>query len=90
MITMILAAILIIVLIWDLHNMHQPKGGLDVHVSWWAWTSSNVLAAVGAAFVITEHTLGYPPSENAEGLLILGVLLRVACLKFGAYRLIAP
>lgn len=88
MITIILAAVLIAVVVWDLHNMHPPKGGIEVHIAWWSWTSANVLVVVGAAFVITEHTLGYPPSENAEGLLILGTLFRYGCLKFGAYKVI--
>lgn len=88
MIAVIAAVFLICVLVWDAFHLHPPHGEFKNYAAWWLWSASNALVFSGSICVITEQTLGFPPSEHAEALLVIGIALRVICIRSGIEKLV--
>lgn len=88
MIAVISAAFLICVLVWDAFHLHPPHGEFKNYAAWWVWTASGALVFSGCVCVISEHTLGFPPSRYAEAMLVVGIALRVICIRSGIEKLV--
>lgn len=79
------SAILVSLVVRDLYLATPAKGFNLRHALWFVWVTANVLVGIGGMSVIFYVLFDTPPPEFNMSIMVIGTMLRVACIQFSVY-----